>query len=247
MPSRQDIDAILRTWSYQPGEVVARVVKAADGREVVQMRVEMGVLQMEVSGRPDGIRPHNSDSYFAYLKRRQIEKPDESALSEDDCAEADREFVQFYHRRMCWLALRQFDKAVRDADHTLAFMDFVRDYSPAEEWTLSHEQYRPFVLFHRAQAGALSKLEHTGPESAILEINQSLVRFRDFFEQFEAEEHYDDNELVTRLEELKESIRQHYHLGRTLPEQLSDAVAAEDYELAARLRDQLAERESSES
>src|SRR5205807_8100917 len=32
------------------------------------------------------------------------------------------------------------------ADHTLAFMDFVRDHSPNEEYTEAHEQYRGFVL-----------------------------------------------------------------------------------------------------
>ena len=121
-------------------------------------------------------------------------------------------------------------------------MDLVRERSPDEEWTMSHEQYRPFVLFHRVQAGALAELEDSGPEAAILEINAGLNRFRLLFEQYDAEARFDDDDLVARLVELKESLREHYHVGRTLDEQLADAIADEKYELAARLRDELARR-----
>jgi hypothetical protein len=152
--------------------------------------------------------------------------------------------VQFYHRRICWLALREYRRAACDADHSLAFMDFVRKFSGDEEWTVSHEQYRPFVLFHRIQAGALAELEENGPEAAIGEVNRGLSRFRDLFEEYDALEKFDSDELVSRLIELKESMRTHYQVGRTLDEQLADAVAREEYELAAKLRDQLARRDS---
>ena len=118
-------------------------------------------------------------------------------------------------------------------------MDFVHRHSPDEEWTLSHEQYRPFVLFHRVQAGALAALQENGPETAISEINTGLARFRDLFAQYDASEQYADDELVRRLEEMRESVRDRYELGRTLDEQLAEAVRAEDYELAARIRDQI--------
>jgi hypothetical protein len=118
-------------------------------------------------------------------------------------------------------------------------MDFVREHSPDEEWTLSHEQYRPFVLFHRVQAGALAALQEDGPESAIGEINTGLARFRDLFARYDATEQYADDELVKRLEEMRESVRQRYDVGRTLDEQLAEAVKAENYELAARIRDRI--------
>src|SRR5690348_9843892 len=60
MARRHDIDRVLQEWPYQPGEISARLVRAADGREVVQMRVEMGLLQLETDGRPDGTRPSGS-------------------------------------------------------------------------------------------------------------------------------------------------------------------------------------------
>ena len=103
-------------------------------------------------------------------------------------------------------------------------MDFCRRHSPDEEWTMTHEQYRPFVLFHRTQAEALAALERDdeSAELAIHAINQGLDKLRDFFEEHDLDERFE--------------------VGRTLHEQLDDAVAAEQYELAARLRDQLNQR-----
>jgi hypothetical protein len=243
MPRRKDIDDLLSGWPFEPGEVMARSVKAADGREVLQMRVDMGVLQMEVANRPDGSRPEGADTLFDHLKSVELAEDEDWVLSQEQCEEADREFVQFYHRRICWLALRRFPEAVRDADHTLAFMDFVKQHSPDEQWTLSHEQYRPFVLFHRVQAAALGALEQRSPEAAIEEINRGLDQFRRLFEEYEVTEKFDEDELVRRLSELQASLREHYRVGRTLDEQLADAVAKEQYELAAHLRDEIARRQ----
>jgi hypothetical protein len=245
MAKRQNIDSILKDWNYEPGEVAARVVRGGDGRDVLQMRIDMGLLQLEVDGRPDGSRPGGAETYFDYLLALAVHDGEDFELTEEQCNESDREFVQYYQRRICWLALRDFRRAVRDADHSLAFMDFVGQHSPSEEWTMSHEQYRPFILFHRTQAAALAELEENGPEAAIGQINLGLNRIREFYVNVEAEERFEDDELVERLNQLLESLRDHYHVGRTLQEQLDDAVAGEEYELAARLRDEIAKRNQS--
>jgi hypothetical protein len=242
MARRIDIDDILEDWRYEPGEVLARIVEAADGREVLQMRVDMGVLQLETTGRPDGAKPRGAETYFDYLLSLVIHEGDNFELTAEQCSEADREFVQFYHRRICWLSLRRFREAAKDADHTLAFMDFVKRHSPDEEWTVSHEQYRPFVMFHRVQAAALAELEENSAEEAIGEINRGLDQFRAVFEEYDAGDKFEDDELVRRLRELQESLREHYKVGRTLDERLSDAVANEHFELAAQLRDEIARR-----
>ncbi len=243
MSRRQHIDDILSDWQYEPERVCARMTKGSDGREIIQMRIDMGLLQIEVAGRPDGTRPGGAETYYDFLIGHAIHRGDGFVMDEEQCAEVDREFVQYYHRRICWLQLRQYERAVEDADHTLGLMDFCRDHSPDEQWTLSHEQYRPFVLFHRTQAAALQELDAgAGPEAAIEEISDGLDRLREVFIEFEAEDQFDDDELVERLVELREHVRDKYAVGRTLQERLSDAVAAEQYELAAKLRDEIVRR-----
>jgi hypothetical protein len=85
-------------------------------------------------------------------------------------------------------------------------------------------------------------LEEKGPEASIEEINQGLTRMRELYVEFELEDRFEEDELVERLDQLRESLRDHYHVGRTLHEQLADAVASEQYELAAQLRDEIARR-----
>lgn len=242
----QDIDPVLRGWEYKPGIVQARLVQAKNGRQVIQMRVDLGVLQIEIVGRPDGAKPHGCPTYFDYLKKQAqvtARAGQNFSLSEEQCQEADREFVQFYYRRICWLALRNFARSVADADHTLAFMDFVRDHSPDEEYTEAHEQYRGFVIFHRTQAAAALAAENDHPEDAIDEIAKGLKLLKDFFAAYEAEEQMDENGMVQELRTLEKSLRQTHKIEATLQEQLDHAVANEDYERAAQLRDALRKRE----
>ncbi len=245
MPHHYDIDHIFEDWPYQPGVASARLLRAHDGRNVLQMRIELGVLQMEVDGRPDGERPGGHPTLLDALREEAAAAGDDFQLDEDRCFELDREFLQFYHRRICWLALREFERAIADADHTLAMMDFGAAHSPDPQWTLLHEQYRPFVLFHRTQAAALLQLQTSTPERAIEALDAGLERIREVFERLEAEEQFDEDDLVEQLVHLRESLREEYHVGRTLTEQLSDAIAAEQYERAARLRDQIRRRSRS--
>ena len=242
MADPQDIDRLLRHWPFEAGMISARLVPAGDGREVLQMRIEMGVLQMETCGRPDGEQPGGATTYLDLLRAEAARQPEPLRLSEEQTLQVDREFYQYYHRRICWLALREFARAVADADHTLALMDFVEEHSSNEEWVLSHEQYRPFVLFHRTQAAALDCLEKAGAEVAIEEINQGLERIRRLSEKAQVEEPFEEDELVVQLRHLQQWLREHYDVGRTFAEQLADAVAHEQYEVAARLRDEIAKR-----
>jgi len=242
----QDIDAALQGWEFKPGVVQARLVQARDGRQVIQMRVDLGVLQIEPAGRPDGQRPHGYPTYFDYLRQqaRTAARAGRSfQLTEEHCMEADREFVQFYHRRICWLALRSYTQAVADADHTLGFMDFVRDHSPSEEFTLAHERYRGFVLFHRTQAAAAQAAEASDPEGAIDQIGEGMRALRAFFAAHDAEEQMEEDGMVQQLRKMEESLRQLHNINATLREQLEQAVANEEYETAARLRDALKQRE----
>jgi hypothetical protein len=243
MSRRQDIDELLVDWPFEPGAVNARLVHADDGREVIQMRIEMGLLQMEKEGRPDGEKPEGAETYLDYLVGESIRQSMDFELTPDQCYEVDREFTQFYHRRICWLALREFDRAIRDADHTLRLMDFAADHSPSDEWTLAHEQYRPFVLFHRTQASALAKLDGKGGEAAIEEINAGLTEIRRLFEEVDGEEEFEEDEMVDQLLHLQQWVRERYRVGRTLNERLADAVASEQYELAAQLRDEIARQQ----
>lgn len=236
----QDIDFVLEGWDYKPGVVQARLVQARGGRQVIQMRVDLGILQIETNAKPDGSRPHGHSTYLAYLQEqaRMAQKGNgPMVLSEEQCQEADREFLQYYHRRICWLALRNYARAMADADHTLALMDFVKGHSPNDDYLQAHEQYRGFVIFQRTQAAAALQVEKSCPEGAVDEIRSGLENLRVFFAAFDMESDMEEDGMVQHLRKVEKSLREEYKIEATLQEQLAQAIADEDYEKAARLRD----------
>jgi hypothetical protein len=204
---------------------------------------------MEVGGRPDGTRPHGFATYLDYLLYRAAGrglapggKASSWVMSRDHCAAADREFVQFYHRREAWLALQRYDRALRDADHTLALMDFVRRHGMDEDYIASHERFRGLVLFHRTRAAAAMALERRRPDEAVDVVREGIERLNDHHKHWADEHEFSEvpnPSLVEQLHVLAGEIRKNFSVDKTLREQLDEAVAEEDYERAAVLRDQL--------
>jgi hypothetical protein len=248
---RRDLDDVLQGWQYDPapGEHLAREIRARDGRMVLQVRIDLGVMQLEVVGRPDGVRPHGFVTYLDYLRHNAAGRGQAPGgkwppwvMSAHQCSEADREFMQFYHRRVAWLALRRHDRAIEDADHTLALMDFVRRHGHEEDYIASHEQFRGVVLFNRTEAAIALALERRRPEEAIDALRDGVERLtshqRTWWEEHDAAES-PNPALIEQLRAYEQEIRKKFSVEKTLREQLDEAVAHEDYERAARLRDQI--------
>lgn len=235
----KDLNRLLIDWPFEPGQPSVRRVAGSDGRQLLQMRVDLGMLQLETTGRPDGDRPEGFSTYYDYMMSLAFAEGTEFCLDEERCREIDREFLQFYHRRICWMAIKQYDQAVRDAEHTLRLMDFSSANAPDPQWALMHEQYRPFVLFHRIQATALADLESSNPAAAVRAIDEGLEQLGKVFAQHEAEDHFDEDVFVAKLREMRASVVDHFDVGPSLAEQLARAIAAEQYERAAELRDLL--------
>ena len=55
-----DISGVLRGWTFQPGQVNVRLIRGSDGKPKLQLRLDLGLLQMELNGRPDGKKPHKA-------------------------------------------------------------------------------------------------------------------------------------------------------------------------------------------
>src|SRR5436190_18027257 len=99
-----DISHLLEHWDYQPGQVVVRKFKTKDGSEKIQLRVDLGLLQMNVEGRPDGKRPFGYISLFDYHQSRLYKHVAQHPGSEgfklkpEDCGKLQLEALQYHHR-----------------------------------------------------------------------------------------------------------------------------------------------------
>src|SRR5438876_10654276 len=105
-----DLNSILRDWSHESGSIKVRKIAGLDGREKLQLRVDLGVLQMELTGRPDGRRPNNCESLLEYHQKRaaRIEQKGETyELTPEQCAELTQEGIQSCTRYLRLFQLKQ--------------------------------------------------------------------------------------------------------------------------------------------
>src|SRR5438270_5807025 len=152
-----DLNTILKDWPHQNGSIKVRKIVGLDGREKLQLRIDLGVLQMEVKGRPDGVRPYGCESLLDYHQRRSeiAEKKGEYyELSPEQCAELQQEGIQYYHRYLSLFQINDFAGVVRDTQRNLDLFDFVAEHTDRDELSWNLQQFRPYVLMMNTRAKA---------------------------------------------------------------------------------------------
>jgi tetratricopeptide (TPR) repeat protein len=243
-----DISHILESWNYKAGEVMVRRLKGKDGVEKIQLRVDLGILQMNASGRPDGKRPSGRDSLlelFQFKLKRHLADHDDSdedfVLSEEDCGRLQLEILQYHHRYLCLLQLQDFKGATRDARHNLAVFDLAERYAETDELAWSLKQFQPHVLMVLSRARASQALADGNYDLAISRVEEGLDRLHNFYQSHAKPEMEENSGEIRSLEVWLDKIRSDRPLtSRELLEKaLDEAVQQEDYERAAEMRDAL--------
>ena len=243
-----DISKLLDEWDYTgPDKLIVRKIKGEDGRTRIQMRVDLGILQMEWSDRPDGRRPHGKtsllDHFLDRLKNEKADKgPDaEINLSHDDCVNLQAESLQYYYRRICMFELESYHEAGRDAEHNLQIMDMVRTHAENEDDRLALEQYRPFVIMHRTRARSLIATGSDDVEQALRHIEEGIEEIEAFFRSYDRDDLVKESQELKVLKDMAEEIRKQQPRSEEdrLRAELTEAVENEAFERAAEIRDEL--------
>jgi UvrB/uvrC motif len=190
----KDITHILAAWDYSPSEYTVRIVKGDDGRDKIQVRMDLGLLQMEFHGRPDGQRPHESESYLHYFQQRQREhdaaNPDGRpfVLETADCELLLREGVQYYHRYLSFWHLRLYELCARDTKRNLELFAFVREFAQSKREKLQFDQYRPYVTMMHTRAVATPLAELRQFDAAIQVVDSGIARIEEFLVDYQQQE-----------------------------------------------------------
>ena len=242
-----DIAPILREWEYRDGPLQVRLVDGQDGRPKIQLRIDLGLMQMELTGRPDGERPFGCESLLDYYRAQAEAYRDRYGwyegfeLDSDQCEEIRRESLQYYHRRVARLQLQDYPGALTDADHNLQILDLLKAFAARREDWLVSEQYRAFILSHRVQAAALYQLQRGNPHQALVELERGLRDLREVFLDQDQLESFQESTEASLLRDLKRKIETQYSVDRRrrLQMLLEDAVRREDIEAVRELRAQL--------
>jgi hypothetical protein len=249
-----DISRLLEDWEYQPGQVVVRRFSGKDGKEKLQLRVDLGLLQMNAQGRPDGKRPFGHPSLLEYYQSRlhkHLAEHDGNAdgfkLKPEDCSKLQLEALQYHHRYICLLQLEDHASVIRDAERNLAVFDFAGKHAASEDlaWTL--RQFQPQLLMILTRAKGAQALQSDDYNMAIQQVEEGIETIRAFYREHCRGEMGEQSGEVHSLENWLEEIRAKRPLSarEKLERALSDAVTSENYEKAAEVRDALKNLKSS--
>ncbi len=264
-----DLSSILNTWPYESGQLNVRLIEGDDGRPKVQMRVDLGVLQMEASGRPDGLRPKGCESLLEHHELRideEIEQgmpntgelagddstgdennavgddlPSSAGLNTDDCRGLREEAVQYYHRYISLLVLGDFDGVVRDTSRNMRVIDLCEQYAKDVEDREMLLQFRPFIAMMRTRALASQMLAMDEPGAALVLIDIGINDVRNIYDQAGRLEAFEDSHEAQLLRGMRAELAKKLPASQRseLKRRLEESLKAENYELAAILRDEL--------
>lgn len=240
-----DLSHILSEWPYDPQETI-RLIHADDGREVLQLRLPLGVEQYELSGRPDGARPMDHESYLQHIEheaQRYIETHGSDFgfhIDHEDAVALHSEGLLFYYRYLLLFQINDYRRVIDDTEHNLRLCRLLERYCQDEEDRNAVLQFRPYILRMNAVAKAMAMLhsELPGSPEAVIKLAMEQIESLEEIESpaFQLEKVRSINYLKETLKQVEES---HPDEVESLKRELNEAVQEENYERAAQLRDRL--------
>lgn len=209
----KDISATLAGWEYDPDRVSVRIVQGDDGRDKIQLRLDLGVLQMELDGRPDGQKVEGSESWLEHYQRMQQahdrENPDSAPfrLESEDCVRLLREGVQYYHRYISFWHLARYELCARDTSRNLKLFSFVRENARHHKDKLQFDQWRPYVTMMHARAVATPLVELEDYRAALGAIDAGIASIRSFLDEYDQSQNAETCPELVHLQRWREELQ----------------------------------------
>lgn len=240
--SNLDLNDLLEGWPHEPGQVKARKIVGRDGCEKIQLRIDLGLIQMELHGRPDGLRPHGFESllHFHQAKAAMVKSGEPAyALSEADVAALQQEGAQYYHRYLSLFQLQDFENVIRDTARNLEMLDFVSEHATDEDSKWMLEQFRPYVIMMNTRGRASVELQDGNTGEAVKLIEAGKEKIETFYRSIGQPEWIESSNELAFLNDWLREVRDAVPLTplELMERDLKRAIDDEAYERAAELRD----------
>lgn len=249
----KDLRNILDGWEYEPGKISVRKIIGLERREKIQTRVDLGLMQFETEGRPDGKRPHGCDSLLEYHEKRLAHYLDDRGnddgfeLSPEECREIRHEAYLYHQRFVSLFVLEEFDGVERDSEITLRQIDLCERYAAEEEDRTALAPYRNYasMMNTRGRAHQAMKRGAYAKAMAIVDAGMASLQPVDSDDGFSDETPAEAALLLSLRQEILKQMP-----SDSLPKlytSLSAAIEQEDYELAAAIQERIDAAEQRET
>ncbi len=237
---------MLDDWVYEPGKAMVRKITGKHGKELIQMRIDLGVLQMHTMGRPDGQRPHDMESLLDYHIEKleshlnEFDGDDSNyKLSSEECVALQQEAIQYHHRYICFFQLEAYEDVIQDADRNLDAIEMVEQYGPSDQMSWTLRQLTPQLLLMRTRAVSALSLNEENYDQAIQDVKEGIDALQSFLKDHMGQEAAEQNGELMALTNWLQEVSDSRPMSKRekLEKELNEAVLKEDYERAAEVRD----------
>lgn len=232
-----DLTALMQEWPWDATGPRVRELHVAGGRVVLQVRVELGILQMETTGRPDGVRPNGHESVLAELSAVEGEEP----ITPEQADALRAECVLYQQRAAAFAAVGRPGDAARDSHRNVEATDLMRRRAARPQDRAIFEQMRiPFILM-RSRSAAAAAVRAGDGKAAVAALDHGLMEMKESFAVMGMAPRFDGSPEAAILRSMRELLTPKLPSSQRaeLEERLRRAVASENYELAAILRNEL--------
>jgi len=245
MSNSLDIRGMLDGWPVDPSHEV-RMVRGDDGREILQVRLPLGLQQCETTGRPDGRRPRGRESFLEYFYNRITralarKRKQGTQLNSSECYELFEE-AALYNMRSHWLGqLHEWRRAATDLQHVLRILDLVNRYAANANDRAGMELYRVFFLGRETEALARHAVSCKHYDEALDVLRDGIHRISAMPETYEQPFDSERKRVLAALRRLLADIQKKRPISEIerLERRLKRAIKEQAFEQAAQLRDRI--------
>ena len=238
---KQDIFNILNQWEFNPDNNI-RFVSVNNNREFMQIRLPLGIEQYELIGRPDGKKPFGKTTILEeYLTRLEDVKISNKKfiLSDKDFTELRDEALLFYYRYLILFQIGEYKRTIDDTDHNLKICELVdKYYSKDDKKQLL--QYRPYIIRINSISKSMIAIQDKNVEFARKHLLNGIDSINKFPKVDTDIYTFEKERSLQNLDEILKQLKSQYPDEKEiLEEELNRAVEAENFKLAAEIRDKI--------
>lgn len=161
-----DLTEMLQDWDYKPGQVVARRFQGKDG-EKIQLRVDLGILQMNVLGRPDG-KSRWGMSPGSISTGSVLNRPRPAPIARILILPWGRRNAGVSNRNPSSITtdtfvfqLKDYEAVERDCIRNLEVFSFVDRFAESDDLSWSVVQFTPQLTMMRTRARGEARLQES--------------------------------------------------------------------------------------
>ena len=120
-------------------------------------------------------------------------------------------------------------------------LDLFRDYAIEEDDRHAMEAHRPYIMMMRARSLASLAMKAEENKAAIFAIDEGIESLKQYYESIEQSDLFEESGEVQMLRDMRDALIPKLPVSQKaeLRQRLDAAIASENFELAAILRDEI--------